>query len=230
MIENGKVDFVMSGARNAIARGFDELTEHVNAIEKALDENPGLAIDLARTITEMTCRRILVECNVQYRDDADLPALFRQVRHSVRMLPPDASSEAGIRRSIDQALNGLHTAMQGISALRNQAGFASHGHPYGPPRMERLQALLAVTSADAIVGFLYDAHTYDRTVSCDGTVPSYGENQEYNDFIDESYGAVEIFDSVFHASAILFQMEPTTYNIHLNEFSGHDTGTEETNI
>lgn len=218
MIGNGEVNFVMSGARDAIAHGFDELTEHVNALEKALDENPGLAIDLARTITEMTCRRILSECNVQYRNDADLPALFRQVRNSVNMLPPDASSEAGIRGSIDQVLSGLHTVARGISTLRNQAGFVSHGHPYGPPRMERLQALLAVSSADAIIGFLYGVHTRDRTLLSDQAVPSYGDNQEYNDFINESYGTMKVFDSLFDASEILFQMEPTTYSINLNEF------------
>ena len=229
MTDSGTDEFVMRGARDAIAHGFDELTEHVIAIENALDENPGLAIDLARTITEMTCRRILVECNVQYRDDADLPALFRDVRRNVRMLPPDASSEAGVRESLNQVLNGLNTAAQGISALRNQAGFVSHGHPHGPPRMERLQALLAATSADAIVGFLYGAHTYDRTASSDEAVRSYGVNQAYNDSIDEIYGTLEVFDSSFQASEILFQMEPTTYSIHLTEFSGPDTDTEEVN-
>ncbi len=219
----------MHGARDAIAHGFDELTEHVIAIENALDDNPGLAIDLARTVTEMTCRRILAECKVQYSHEADLPALFRQVRHIVSMLPPYASGEASVRDSLNQVLNGLNTAVQGISALRNQAGFVSHGHPYGPPRMERLQALLAATSADAIVGFLYGAHTYDRTASSDEAVPAYGVNQAYNDFIDEIYGTLEVFDSSFQASDILFQMEPTTYSIHLTEFSGHDTDIEEVN-
>ncbi len=227
MTGNGTGDFVMRGARDAIAHGFVELTEHVTAIERALDENPGLAIDLARTITEMTCRRILAECNVQYSDSDNLSSLFREVRRNVRMLPPDASGEAGARGSLNQALNGLNTVVQGISALRSQAGFVSHGHPYGPPRMERLQALLVTTSADAIVGFLYGAHTYDRTASPDEAVLPYGENQAYNDFIDENYGALEVFDSSFRASEILFQMEPATYSLHLTEFSGHDINTEE---
>jgi len=55
------VQFVMHGVREAIAGGMTHAEEQVKGIEQAVSENPGLAIDLAKTLIESVCRRILTE-------------------------------------------------------------------------------------------------------------------------------------------------------------------------
>lgn len=214
--------FVMHGAREAAAAGLAHIEEQVRSIEQAVVENPALAFDLARTLVETVCRTILAERKVAYSEEDDLPKLFKTASNHLPFLPPTASGEAEVRRSLAQTLNGLSTAIQGICELRNQCGFASHGSDKPRPALEAVQALMAAQAADTIVGFLYRVHRQDRTPP-----PSprslYDANQAFNDWVDETYGSIQIFDIELWASEVLFQMEPESYRIYAAEF---DEGAE----
>ncbi|MCA3748325.1 MAG: abortive infection family protein [Rubrobacter sp.] len=218
-------DFVMYGARAAIAGGLGHIEVQVNSIERAVVENPGLAFDLAKTLVESVCRAVLKERSIDYKETDDLPKLFKTATTSLPLLPTELSGEAKIRKSLIQTLNGLHTAIQGICELRNQCGFASHGSDKPRPAMESVQALLAAEAADAIVGFLYRAHSQSRT-----PLPSprdeYEANDSFNDYVDEIHDMIQIFDAEFRPSEVLFEMEPETYRIYLADF---ETETEKTN-
>ena len=152
------MNFVMHGARTAIAGGMGHMEEQVRAIEGAVPDNPGLAIDLSKTIVESACRTILTERGVPYGNKDDLPRLFKVVIQNLPLLPPNASSEIEARRSLEQTLGGLHGALQGICELRNQYGFASHGRGAPQASLELEHALLAAQTADTIVGFLNRVH------------------------------------------------------------------------
>ncbi|MGE5481550.1 MAG: abortive infection family protein [Bacteroidota bacterium] len=147
------------------------------------------------------------------------PSAVVQGRDVKSSLPPAASGQTEVRRSLAQTLNGLHTAIQGLCELRNRCGFASHGS--GSPRaaMESVQALLAAEAADAIVGFLHRVQRQDHQL-----LPSpreeYDENTEFNDHVDKVHGVIRIFDVEFRPSEVLFQMEPETYRIYLADFCG----------
>jgi Abortive infection C-terminus len=141
--------FVMHGGRDAIACGLAHVEQQVKSIEQAVVENPGLAFDLAKTLVESVCRVVLSERAISHREDDELPKLFKTVTQSLPFLPPTASGEAEIRKSLAQTLSGLHTAIQGICELRNQCGFASHGSGNPRPAMESVQALLAAQAAAA---------------------------------------------------------------------------------
>lgn len=209
--------FVMHGARDALAAGLAHIEEQVRSIEQAVVENPALAFDLARTLIEAVCRTILAERKIAYSEDDDLPGLFRTTSSHLPFLPPAASAEAEVRRSLAQTLNGLSTAIRGICELRNQCGFASHGSGKPRPAMESVQALMAAEAADTIVGFLHRVHRQDRTPPpSPGAV--YDDNSAFNDSVDESFGPIRIFDIELRASEILFQMEPESYRIYLAEF------------
>jgi len=127
------------------------------------------------------------------------------------------SGEPEIRKSLAQTLSGLHTAIQGICELRNQCGFASHGSGTARPAMESIQALLAAESADAIIGFLHRVHRQDR-----GPVlrPTFDDNPDFNDSVDEAFGNIRIFEVEFRPSEVLHQMEPESYRVYLAEFNG----------
>jgi len=209
--------FIMHGARDSIAGGLVHIEEQVNAIERAVVENPALAFDLARTLVESVCRTVLSERAIAYTEDDDLPKLFRMISRSVPFLPATASGEAGTRESLARTLGGLSAALQGVCELRNQCGFASHGSDNPRPAMESVQALLAAEAADTIVGFIHRVHRQDRTPA--RSIPSlYENNAEFNESVDESHGVIRIFDSEFRPSEVLFQMEPETYRVYLAEF------------
>lgn len=203
-------DFVMHGARAAMAGRLSHIEQQVIGIERAVIENPGLAFDLAKTVVESTCRTILTDRRIPFGTDDDLPRLFKTVTINLPMLPVSASSEAEARKSLAQTLNGLHTSLQGVCELRNAYGFASHGADGTRPAMESVQALLAAQAADAIVGFLHRVHLQERNV-----VPvvriDYEISKDFNTYIDEANDDVRIFDLIYRPSEVLYAVDPEAY-------------------
>jgi hypothetical protein len=204
------VDFVMQGARTAIAGGLIHIEEQVKGIERAVIENPGLAFDLAKTVVESACRSILTERKISFGFDDDLPRLFKSVTTHLPILPVAASAEADARKSLAQTLNGLHTALQGVCELRNAYGFASHGAAGPRPLMESVQALLAAQAADAIVGFLHRVHKQERE-EAPSTRLEYEDNEDFNFYVDDANDQVQIFDLTYSASEVLFMVDREAY-------------------
>lgn len=227
MRDSVTLPFVMYGARSAAAGGMPYIRKQVEAIEQAVNENPGLAFDLARTIIESVCKTVLTERAIAFDKTQDLPGLFKVVTRSLPFLPPSATAEAELRKSLARTLSGLHTTVIGICELRNRLGFASHG--VGAPRaeLEPIQAVLAAAAADAIVGFVHRVHVQDRELSPSPSL-EYGANPKFNDHVDELHAAIRVFEAEFKPSEVLFQMEPESYRVYLSEFEPRDA-VDETN-
>jgi hypothetical protein len=209
--------FVMHGARDAIASGLTHVEQQVKSIEQAVAEDPALAFDLAKTLVESVCRTVLGERNIAYGEDDDLPRLFKKATQALPFLPTEASGEVEVRRSLEQTLNGLHTAIQGLCELRNRCGFASHGSGGPRPPMKSVQALLAAEAADTIGGFLHRVHRQDRMPPPSPLV-LYEDNAALNEAVDEAHGMIRIYDVEFRPGEVLFQMEPESYRVYLAEF------------
>lgn len=218
-------EFQMHGARAAMALGLFHIEEQVKGIERAVLENPSLTFDLAKTLVESACKTILTERSLSFDSRDDLPKLFRAVTRQLPLLPASASGEIAARKSLTQILSGLHTAMQGVAALRNAYGFASHGSDGARPAMAGLQAILAAEAADAIVGFLYGVHRDESAVRSDGPLAFEG-NEDFNDWVDASNEVVRIFDFEFRPSEVLFLADRDAYGELLTGY-GEDTVIED---
>lgn len=218
MVENAaNAPFIMHGARAALAAGMLHIEEHVKGIERAVVENPGLAFDLAKTLIESACRKILTERKIAYDPNDDVPKLFKTATTCLPFLPPSASAESGIRKSLVQTLNGLHTTVLGICELRNACGFASHGSDSHRPAMEGVQAVLAAEAADAIVGFLHRVHYQERLAPSKPHL-EYEGNQDFNDHVDRANEVVRIFDLEYRPSEVLFRIDYEAYRVYLAEY------------
>lgn len=209
--------FSMQGARAAIDGGVAHIEQQVNSIEQAVSQNPGLAFDLAKTLVESVCRKVLDDRSVQYSEKDDLPKLVKSVANCLPFLPPAAIAAAKARESLRVTLSGLSTAVQGICELRNECGFASHGSGRQRPALESVQALLAAQAADAIVGFLHRVHLLDR--NSPPPPLRYEANQAFNDYVDEEHESFRVFGVNLQSSLVLFEMEPETYRLSLAEFN-----------
>lgn len=233
MSEAAPAPFTMHGAREAMANGLDHIEQQVLALERAVMETPGLAFDLAKTLIESLCRKVLDDRGIAHGRTDDLPALFNKVKRSgLPFLPPAASGATDARRSLEQTLSGLSAAIQGICALRNHCGFASHGSGKPRPAMEAAQALLAVQAADAILGFVHRLHRQDRTPPAPAAPAALPRHAEFDEALDEEVGPITIREAEFRASDILFALEPATYRIYAAEFSanGEDADTAEETV
>ncbi len=210
--------FVMHGARAAVAGGMLHIEEQVKALELAVVENTGLAFDLAKTLVESACKTILTERGGAFDKDDDLPKLFKSAKLTVPFLPVAMASDTGARRSLEQTLSGLSTALQGVCELRNACGFASHGSDGPRPVMEGIQALLVAQAADAIIGFLYRVHRQDlsrpKTVLLE-----YRDNPEFNEWLDEQCEQVRILSlPPYRPSDVLFNVDQEAYRDMLTDY------------
>ena len=223
--------FQMLRAREAMSRGLSHIEQQVAAAENAVRGEPafGLAFDLSRTLIESTCRTILTERRVEWSRGEDLPSLLGKVRRKLPFLPPESSDETAARRSLEQALSGLQSAVQGICELRNHYSFASHGYETDRARMEQAQATLVAGAADVIIGFLYEMHVQSRAGNNSVVQSLYDENQDFNNSIDDNHEICVILEAEFWPSAVLFQMEPETYRLRLAEFKTETEGSETVN-
>lgn len=221
----------MRGCRDAVSHGLTHIEFQIDAIESAISENPGLCFDLSRTIIESTCRTIIKERGASYSESDDLPKLFKDAARLVPHLPPTVTNGEKADDALKKTINGLHTAIQGICELRNHCGFASHGSDGTRPILEQSQALLAAQTADAIVGYLYEAHkAYVGRLEQRKNELKFEDNEEFNQFVDESYGPIIIFKEDLDASKVLFELAREPYRISLAEFEQNKfnaTGEEE---
>jgi hypothetical protein len=216
----------MHGARGAIASGLDHIAAQVEALESAVNENPALAFDLARTVIESTCRTILTERGIAFAATDELPKLFKATSNSLPFLPASENGNIDARKSLAQTLSGLSTAMQGVCELRNACGFASHGS-HGPrPRLESVQALLAAEAADTIVGFFHRVHQQDRSAPSPNNL-TLENDAEFDEFIDDQFSVVSIFQEDFLASRVLFELAPEPYRLHLSEYKQDKKASED---
>ena len=211
------IEFRMYNARVAMAAGLTHIEEQVKAIELAVTENPNLTFDLAKTVVESTCKTILKERKITFDANDNLPKLFKIVVKNLPMLPVAASAEIEARRGLEQTMNGLHTALHGVCALRNMHGFASHGKEELRPPLGSIQALLAAQTADTIIGFFHRLHLQDRTPP-DSLRLAYEDNVSFNDYVDEANEAVRIFDLSYQPSEVLFSVDSEAYRTLLADF------------
>lgn len=213
--------FVMHGARAAIAGGMLHIEAQVKALELAVAQNTGLAFDLAKTLVESACKTIITERGYVFDKDDDLPKLYKTVSACVPFLPVTLSADAGARKSLQQTLNGLNTALQGVCELRNAFGFASHGSDGPRPVMEGIQALLVAQAADTIIGFLYRVHRQDLTRPKMGQL-EYDDNLDFNEWIDEQNEKVHIFTFEYMPSEVLFDIDQEAYLDLLTDYKAQN--------
>jgi len=123
----------------------------IRAVERR-DSDPEGAITLARTLLESTLKTILDDRDVEYRDNDDLPELYRAVSDRLG-LAPGAYSEHAFK----EILGGCRSVVVGLGRLRNSEGDA-HGSGRRAYRPAPRHAALAVNLAGSMALFLIETH------------------------------------------------------------------------
>jgi hypothetical protein len=110
--------------------------------------DPRAAITSARTLLEDTCKWILHEANETFKDDDDLPALYRRLAKVLKLAPDDHTEQV-----FKQILGSCQSIVESLGAIRNKLGDA---HSQGPMRAkpQPRHAELAVNLAGTMATFL----------------------------------------------------------------------------
>lgn len=115
---------------------------------KRRSADPRAAITLARTILEDTCKWIIHAAGKDFKEDDDLPALYRNLAKILKLAPDDHTEQV-----FRQILGSCQSIVESLGAIRNKLGDA---HSQGPKRARPLtrHAELAVNLAGTMATFL----------------------------------------------------------------------------
>jgi Abortive infection C-terminus len=116
------------------------------------DTNPDGAITTARTLLESTLKTILDDREVAYKQDADLPQLYKAVAKELNLSAGEHTEQA-----FKQILGGYNSVVVGLGSLRNKAGDA-HGAGRKRYKPAARHATLAVNLAGSMALFLIETH------------------------------------------------------------------------
>ena len=127
-------------------------TEHVHsAWSKALDRretDPEGAITMARTLLESVCKHILDESGKTYKQDINLPKLYRKTAEVLNIAPSNHTEQV-----FKQILGGCTAIIEGLGALRNRISDA-HGQGKLSVKPATRHAELAVNLSGTMASFL----------------------------------------------------------------------------
>lgn len=126
-------------------------SQWLKALERKADDPEG-AITTARTLIETTCKFILDNLTISYKDDIELPKLYKLTAENLN-LAPDQHTE----QIFKQILGGCQTVVEGLGALRNKLS-DSHGKKATQIKPTARHAELAVNLAGTMTTFLLETY------------------------------------------------------------------------
>ena len=129
----------------------DYIIENVRKCEKRIQEGDlSGAVTIARSLLESVLKHLYKEIFTQEAHNLDLPELYKQVSKELNLHPTSSKLDEGLKK----IAGGLHTAVVGLSEVRNEAGDA---HPL-KYNIEEHHAVLVVNNAKTICQFLYQSY------------------------------------------------------------------------
>lgn len=127
--------------------------------QKALDrrnDDPEGAITAARTLLETTCKHILDDMDVTYKEDADLPKLYAACAEVLKLAPNQYEEEL-----FKSVLGNCQSIVNNIGAIRNRIGDA-HGKGRKALKPKPKHAELVVNLAGTMASFLVNTFNEQR--------------------------------------------------------------------
>jgi hypothetical protein len=219
MTEERSTRFELVGARAVLEHlGNPAALElNISTLERAVSQNPALAVDVAKSLVETACKAICRERGCTPDDNCDLQKLVRLTSDALQLTPGGHRRPGELRRGLGKALSGLSAVVQGIAEVRNIEGSVSHGKDVDWTSIGQAQAELVARAADTVVHFLYMAHLGQAAKP---GVPKlrYEDNPDFNASIDDMSEPVMILDSPYRPSEVLFYVDNEAYRAALSQF------------
>lgn len=211
--------FVLTGSREALRHytGAAHFEQQIVALEAAVPVNAGLAIDLSKTLVESVCKTILHDCGQTPNEKDSLGKLLKQVMACLQLVPASFEADDKAKEGLQKTAGGLATVIQGLSQLRNSAGFASHGKDAFAEQLDTTQAEFAARAADSVVRFLLNLHQGSGPHASRAPL-RYGDRTDYDDFLDDTHDEIELLGNPYRASELLYWVDLEAYRNGLASF------------
>jgi Abortive infection C-terminus len=123
------------------------IREQLDRIQRAIADDPALAVGSAKELIESTAKVVLAERGLPVSDKADLPELVRQAQQALRLHPSSAAPGPDGTEAVRRILGGASTIAAGLAELRNRGYGTGHGAAGARIGLRPRHAHLAVNAA-----------------------------------------------------------------------------------
>lgn len=211
---------IMVGARFAASNlaAPERIERAIKEIEANILKDPGVVFDHAKSLVETTCKTIFKEMGKEADENWNLGKLAGFTLNAVIRIPDGHPEPVEAKKRFETALKGLVSVAQGLGEIRNLEGELAHGKDAGRVSLTPSHAEFAARAADVVVKFLVES--YRAMPATEETEPKiiYSQNKKFNEYIDDLYPPVSVFDAAFKMSEVLFQMDPQLYRDSCNDY------------
>jgi hypothetical protein len=143
----------------AVADALDAgwMQKEIERLERAVEQDPALAIGTAKDLIETCCKSILSSRAVVLTGKEDLPLLTKILAKTLKLVPEGISDEAKGADIIRRILKNLMALTQNLAELRGLYG-SGHGRDGKYRGLEVRHARLALGAAATFVDFVTETH------------------------------------------------------------------------
>jgi len=137
--------------------GTEYISQQINRMERAVSNDPELAIGTAKEFVETICKTVLDERKVTYSPADTFPKLVRTTLKELKLAPDDISRSEFASETIRVLLQNLATISDRMAELRGHFG-TGHGKSATTKTLSSRHARLAVGAGTTLGVFVYETH------------------------------------------------------------------------
>jgi Abortive infection C-terminus len=123
------------------------IREQLDRIQRAIADDPALAVGSAKELIESTAKVVLAERGLPVNDKDDLPKLVRRAQQALGLDPSSAAPGPDGTDAVKRILGGVSTIASGLAELRNRGYGTGHGAAGARVGLHARHAHLAVNAA-----------------------------------------------------------------------------------
>lgn len=196
----------------------ERLKPHVEALELSIETQPAFCLQNVRTLFEAAHATIAPQLGVEFRAGAGFPDRMRGVIGALDFSVADHPDAATIHthvQSLVASINDMAVALARLSNVPNMR----HGGSLDWGTLERQHAAMLGGLCDTLVSFLFDvAWSRPTAIDVDAPVATFEDFADFNEWLDDENGPVEVAGSTFRPSQILYLLDATKHETARNEW------------
>jgi len=203
---------------------WSELSVYTERIDTFLLTDFSQAFENAKALLETIGKQICVSKGITLESTSSINGVLKKAFTVIGY-----SSES----MVTQISSALATIGQKVGELRNEIGTTSHGHSLDELRernnkVDELTKEFLIDSTVIVACFLIRAFENEnpRVTSPEETEILYEEHDDFNNFLDDTYGEFEIGVYSYSASEILYNVDYTAYKAEQKAFVENEEGAE----
>ena len=196
------------------------LAVHVEALEHSIAAQPAFCLQNVRTLFEAAHESIAPRLGVAFGKKAGFPDRMRGIIEALDFRIAEHPEGDKINLTITTLLKGIDDTAAALATLSNIPNMR-HGGSLDWGTLERQHALMLGGLCDALVSFLFDvAWSRPATEAAEPEPARYEDFGDFNAYLDEEHGDVEIAGATFPASHVLYLMDATQYDAARLDWEG----------